>query len=170
MPLAALHYPKGVHADDLLNALVRELQAQGVRVAGTLQRWLCTPGDPCTMELILLPSGETLPLSQPLGRHAQTCRLDPSALAEAAAHVRQQLHAQPRPDLIVFSKFGELEAQGRGFRDEIALALDRGFPVLTAVADVWRADWEAFTGGFSEALPPQRPALLAWCRKVGVLR
>jgi len=170
MKLAALCYPKGFYADDLLFALLTHLQKEGVRVAGALQRWLPIADDPCAMELILLPNGARLPLSQALGRHAIACRLNPAAIAEASAHIRCTLDADPQPDLVLVSKFGELEAQGRGFRDEIALAIERGLPVLTAVAEPWLPAWRDFAQGYAEELPPTLPALLTWCRKSGVLR
>ncbi len=80
------------------------------------------------------------------------------------------LDADPCPDLVLVSKFGELEAQGRGFRDEIALAVERGLPVLTAVAEPWLPAWRTFAQGYAEELSPTLPVLLAWCHKSSVLR
>jgi len=168
MKLAAIGYRKGEHADTLLADVVTALRRQNVSVYGTLQHWLCIPDDPCAMALEILPTGERFSLSQDLGRHAQSCRLDPTALALAAARVRTILSEHPRPDLVLFSKFGEMEAQGEGFCDEIVYALDLGLPVLTAVAEVWLSAWQQFTGGFAETLPFAFDAVLDWCHRAGV--
>ncbi|GAB6051065.1 hypothetical protein JCM16106_19180 [Hydrogenophilus islandicus] len=169
MKLAAIAYRRGEHADTLLKEVVAELSARGVVIYGTVQHWLCVPDDPCAMALEILPSHQRINLAQDLGKMAQSCRLDPDALLFAAAQVRQALLTLPRPDLVVFSKFGELEAQGKGFRDEIALALEADVPVLTAVADTWRDAWAEFTGGCGELLPFSRDAVLSWCHRAGIL-
>lgn len=170
MKLAAIGYRKGEHADSLLAEVVAALRAQSACVYGTLQHWLCIPDDPCAMELEILPTGERFSLSQDLGRHAQSCRLDSAALALASGRVRMILSEYPRPDLVVFSKFGESEAQGEGFCAEIAHALDLGVPVLTAVSDLWLPAWQQFTGGLAETLPFALDAALDWCRRAGVFR
>ena len=39
----------------------------------------------------------------------------------------------PNPDLLVLNKFGKVEAEGRGLLDLVAMAVDRGVPVVIGV-------------------------------------
>src|SRR3972149_6977470 len=87
-PIAAIRFRKGEAIDPLLANVVAALQRKGLRLGGVLQEerrdsdgccagtWLCDIAD-----------GSLVQISQDLGRLAQGCRLDRTALAEVAARL-----------------------------------------------------------------------------------
>lgn len=156
MKIAALVYHANVDPAHVLREATAALRERGVALAGVIERG----GGSCGMTLELLPSGVQLSISQDLGSGAAGCRLDTAALAEAAGMVRQAL--QGSPALVVFSKFGKQEADGRGLHEEMAAAALSGVPVLTAVKEGLLDRWSAFTGGQFVALPCSVEAVLAW--------
>lgn len=79
-------------------------------------------------------------------------------LADAAARL-----AAGRVDLLVRNKFGMHEAEGRGFRPEIAEALALGLPVILGVNGLNRAAFHAFTDGIGEELPADAGRIADWC-------
>ena len=158
-PIAALVYSTEINPAPVLGEVVRVLQARGVALAGAVQHD-AGPREMCGMELEVLPGGASLPMSQELGAGSHACRLDPAALAEAAAQVRRAIDAGAA--LTVFNKFGAQEVNGEGLRDEMAAAVLAGVPLLTAVAERFVGQWTEFTGGEAEALPCTAEAALAW--------
>jgi hypothetical protein len=68
-------------------------------------------------------------------------------------------------ELAVVNCFGQLEAAGGGFVQEIAAFVEAGIPVVTAVAARHEAGWQSFTGGAFVRLPVDEQALLHWCRQ-----
>lgn len=159
LPIAAVVYAPDTDPSPLLAAVAATLGERGVRVAGVVQRDL-GPREKCAMELEVLPAGVRMPMTQELGEGASGCRLDPAALAEAAAQVRAALDTGPQ--LAVFNKFATQEVSGGGLRDEMAAAVLAGIPLLTAVAARYVDEWQAFTGGESTLLACTQDAMLAW--------
>lgn len=147
-PLTALVYTDSAAADLALRRTVRRLQAMGCRLAGVVQR-----DDPraarvgCDMSLEELSSGETIAISQDRGPHARGCRLDVGELLRATQLVATAL--EQRPDVLVLNKFGKTEAEGGGFRDLIAQAVDASVPVLIAVPYRNLDQWRAFAGNLA---------------------
>jgi len=158
--IAALVYSTGEDPTVVLAEIVRTLAKRGIPLAGVIQHH----GGPCLMELELLPSGRRVPISQKLGNGTRGCRLDTSAMAEAASLVRAALDASPA--LAVFNKFGAQEASGGGLRDEMIAAITSGVPVLTVVKSDLLDQWNAFTGNSSIQLPCTTAAALAWWSSV----
>src|SRR5690242_3351601 len=101
-PGAIIHGRKGM-TDALLADFAQELARRGFRVGGVVQRNL-GGGDncACTMEMVDLASGESIPISQNLGAGSTSCRVDPAGLAEAASRLRSALDA--KPDLVIVNK------------------------------------------------------------------
>ncbi|HJV88391.1 MAG TPA: DUF2478 domain-containing protein [Noviherbaspirillum sp.] len=154
--LAALIYPPEIDPAPILEDAARQLHARGVAVAGAIQH----ASGPCNMELELLPSGCRMAISQNLGSGSLGCRLDASALAEAASIVRKAI--DNGPELVVFNKYGAQEAEGKGMHDEVALAITVGIPVVIPVPERFLPQWSAFTGGEFTALPCTAQAVLSW--------
>jgi hypothetical protein len=151
-------------ADRLMAAVADALHAEGLRVAGAVQRTRPRRGAQAAPAMVLsfLDGSGTASISQDLGPGAQGCRLDPGALEAAVARVERMLAA--RPALLVVNRFGKQEALGRGFRPLIGAALAEGFPVLLAVGAAHRAAFEAFAGGLATPLPEDEAAVLDWAR------
>jgi uncharacterized protein (DUF4213/DUF364 family) len=163
---AAIVYTPDQKVDDLLARFADELKGQGVAVRGIVQRNTPDPGGGhAQMDLIDVANGDAYPISQNLGRGASSCRLDQAGLTAASAVLRHAI--ADRPALLITNRFGEQEATGRGFAEEMLTAMSEGIPVLTAVADRWQAQWQAFTGGGATVLPPSLPAMHCWFNSLG---
>jgi len=117
--------------DACIAAVVQELRKTGARLAGTVQTNFARAKDhPCDMDLLVLPSGPTLRISQDLGPGARGCRLNGGVLEEAVMLAAPHL---AEADVLVVNKFGKLESEGRGFVPLIAEAIERGISVLAGV-------------------------------------
>lgn len=163
LPLGAVVYDDGLAADDLLGQVAAALSAEGRRLGGVVQSSVRRPGRrKCDMYLRNLVSGEEILISVDRGNEARGCRLDADAFAHVSSWGEQAL--AEGVDLLVVNKFGKEEAQGRGLRALIAEALLAGTPVVLGVSTLNLPDLEAFAGEEAARLPPEREAILAWCR------
>ncbi|MFT3673459.1 DUF2478 domain-containing protein [Aestuariivirga sp.] len=107
-----------------------------------------------------LQSRSEFDLYQSLGRGSQSCSLDSVGLTEAAGFLEATLH--PGADLLIINKFGKEESLGRGFSGAFRKAMLLDIPLLTSVNPVFETDWQAFTGGLAQRLPPSVEAISAW--------
>ena len=149
-------------ADLLLGDIAATLAAEGLRLAGAVQTNHERGADcSCDMDLTVLGcDGAPVRISQSLGSGSQGCRIDSGALAVAAGRAAKVLDRGA--DLVIVNKFGRVEAEGGGFRDLIAQALDSGIPVLVAVPPKFQGAFTEFAGDLSQAVEPG--AALDWCR------
>ena len=161
MKLACTIAPGRGDTDLILAGLASDLSARGIRCCGTVQinTDRCDAG-PCDMDVMVLPNGPVLRISQDLGPAARGCRLDPEALETAVAHVAARL--TPETQILIVNKFGKHEAEGRGFRDVIAEALAAGIPVLVGLNALNEAAFEKFTDGLATHLVPEKESLARW--------
>lgn len=149
--------------DRLLSDVARKLLSEGIQVRGVVQTNIERPGrSKCDMDLIVLPHGPEVRITQDLGDNARGCRLDSGALEQAVFHVEATLHG--RVDLLIINKFGKRESEGRGFRSVIGDALERGIPVLAGLNALNDADFCRFAGELAEYLPDDVDIILDWCR------
>ena len=163
-PLAALIYPDERHdIEDLLEGVARRLQQSGRSVGGLVHRQSCYANGNKCMRLVDLRSGQQFEMTEDLGAASRACSLNPQALARASEVLRQAL--ADGVELAVVNCFGQLEAAGGGFVQEIAAFVEAGIPVITAVAARHEAGWQSFTGGAFVRLPVDAQALLHWCRQ-----
>ncbi len=148
---------------DAVMAMVADrLAASGLRVAGAVQVNTDRPDNPkCHMDLHILTGGEVIRISQNLGPMARGCRLDPAGLEQAVGQVEAGLVAGDA-DVLVVNKFGKAEAEGRGFRQAIGVALGLGLPVVIGLRPGMQGDFDAFTGGTAEVLFPDPVAVAGW--------
>ncbi len=147
--------------DMILKGFADTLMARGVSVAGVVQvNTDCGPDRPCDMDVIVLPAGPVLRISQDLGPGSRGCRLDPMVLEEAVGLVGGSL--TEKPELLLINKFGKQEADGRGFRPLIGEALAQGIPVVVGVNGLNREAFEAFTDGAADPVAPDQDSLMAW--------
>src|SRR5262249_38763558 len=98
----------------------------------------------CDIVLEDLMTGERTDLFERRGSGARGCRLDIAALTAITARIERAL--DQRPDLLLLNKFGKAEAGGGGLLDSIAIAIDRGIPVIIGVPARNLAAWRAFAG------------------------
>ncbi|WP_168797272.1 DUF2478 domain-containing protein [Lampropedia aestuarii] len=183
IPLAALVHDGHGIAEPVLQAFVAQLKAQGVRVRGLLQRseveitsapQFAVPGlqdgeagSHCqrTMELIDIDNGDCYRISQDLGKGSSACCLDSAGVAAASVVLRRALQPaqqQDLPQLLVANRFGKLEVEGTGLRQEMAAAVEAGVPLITAVDQRFLAEWQSFTGDWGVQLQADVGQLHSW--------
>ncbi len=148
----------------VLTELSKKLQKAGVRVCGIVQAdTVSTDRHRCDMEVQVLPDGPEISITQSLGKEASGCRLDTSALARAAGEVAQRIE---HPfDVFILNKFGEQEANGTGFRDLIAKALENDAAVIVGTNQLNVEAFNEFSGGLAEFVEPNVSDLLVWIEK-----
>lgn len=147
--------------DLLLYSLAEILKSEGFHTCGVVQiNSHCGEDRPCDMDVQVLPDGPMVRISQSLGPNARGCRLDPSALETAVAHVSERLHSGC--DILIVNKFGKHEADGRGFRPVIAEALGLDIPVLVGLNRLNKDAFLKFSDGLAEQVPSTQDALRAW--------
>jgi hypothetical protein len=101
---------------------------------------------------------------QDLGRSATGCHLAPAGALAAAAAVQSDVAAGC--DLVVLSKFGQLEKKGGGLRDAFTTAIEAGIPVLTSVSPAYMAAWESYAASLSVTIAPDPEQIDAWWQSV----
>lgn len=148
----------------LLRRLAEKLGAEGWRLAGAVDAPAPQGGGRREMLLAVLggdaPMPEIVDIAQDLGPLARGCKLDAGALERAAGLAEAALTRGA--DLVIVNKFGKREAEGRGFRPLIGLAMAAGVPVLIGVTRDRRAAFDTFAAGMGQELPPQAAALHGW--------
>ena len=161
MKLACTMAPGRGDTDLVLAGLASDLAARGIRCCGTVQinTDRCDAG-PCDMDVMVLPDGPVLRISQDLGAEARGCRLDPAALEIAVGHAAARLDADTQ--LLIVNKFGKHEAEGRGFRDVIAEALAMDVPVLVGLNTLNKDAFYEFAGDLATQLRPEMDTLARW--------
>jgi hypothetical protein len=146
--------------DDCLSEAVALMQAQGLRLSGTVR---LLPVDhrahPCDMRLQVLPDGPVHRISQALGAGSRGCRLDTGQIETLAAEVEARVAGS---DLLVVNKFGKQECHGRGLRPAILQALDRAIPVIVGVNAQNEQEFLAFADAAATQLAADPRAILSW--------
>jgi hypothetical protein len=150
--------------DPILADLADRLTAEGLRVAGAVQR--TTPSSSTrnkTMELVLLPDRRTITISEdrPLG--ALGCSLDPGVFESAMTEVTARMGQEA--DIAILSKFGQREIEGQGLRPAIVAAVEHDLPLLIGVAPARVEAFEAFLGAPVTRLPAAAGPLERWLRE-----
>ena len=163
MKIACTLAPGRGDTDLLLQGLANSLVADGLKVCGTVQINSEAPCEgPCDMDVQCLPDGPIIRISQSLGKHARGCRLDPEALEKAVGWVEGRIRDDI--DFLIVNKFGKHEADGRGFRNAIAQALEADIPVVVGLNSMNRDKFHEFTGNAAVEVSPDPIALLDWAR------
>ncbi len=159
--VGVVSYDDSAGLDAILSAAVDRARAQGLSVAGLVQRFgERTPGGKQTMWVEDLLTGQIIRLDQPRGPGAIACTFDTDALARAAFLLRTA--ADSGADVIVVSRFGSAEAEGRGLRQEIADAVCSGAAVLIPVRVSLLPALEIFLGGPATLLSASASAIADW--------
>ena len=148
--------------DALIVEVASKLAAEGVRLAGTVQSNIERPNRrKCDMDLMILPNGPVVRISEDRGELARGCILDSGALEQTVFAVQQRLAGA---DVLIVNKFGKREGEGKGLVPVIAEALDLGLPVLIGVNGLNLAAFLAFAGEEAVALPTDPRTVVEWCQ------
>ena len=158
---AVVHHARSASIDLLMRQVVGSLRASGRSLAGLVQHNVEKVDADCA-EMLLedLASNQLISISMRRPRGSRGCRLDAAGLAQAAAIAAAGI--ERGADMVVISKFGAQEASGKGLRDEIALAVGSGIPLLTSVGERLLPAWRDFIGEAWTALPPDPSKMLGW--------
>lgn len=147
--------------DLVLEKFANTLMADAVKTCGVVQvnsdRENCHK---CDMDVIVLPDGPVIRISQSLGKDAKGCRLDPAALEGAVSEVETRLKGDV--DILIINKFGKHEAGGRGFRDVIATACERDIPIIVGLSKLNVEAFTEFCGGVAIPVDAEIGALTKW--------
>jgi hypothetical protein len=162
--LVAIVYANEAYPQSTFEAIVEYCRRRELRAAGVLQHPVCpdTAG-PCEVALEELTTGRRTDLYEDRGPGARGCRLDLAALAEVNAQVARSLDTAP--ELLILNKFGKVEAEGRGLLDLIAIAIDRGIPVVIGVPIRNLEAWRNFTGGLSAEFSSDPSETMDWLNR-----
>ena len=160
--LCAIRRSDPIAADLLTAALAQRAKAADLKLAGVLQRNLRRPGRRrCDMDLIDLATGRIIRISEDRGDLARGCRMNASALMQAAEMVEETIRAAA-PDLVILNKFGKSEEEGGGMRDAVAAALSRGIPVFAGVGTPAIPALEQFAGELLTLIDADEAMVAAW--------
>lgn len=160
MKLAYVIAPGRGETNQLLAGVADTLKARGVSLAGTVQ--LDTERAEefhCDMDVLVLPDGPKIRISQYLGAGSKGCKLNPEALETSVAATEARL--AEGADLLIVNKFGKQEAEGRGFRNAVGEALARDIPAIIGVSAATVEAFREFVGE-AEELAPNTDAIMAW--------
>ncbi|MFN3846103.1 MAG: DUF2478 domain-containing protein [Paracoccaceae bacterium] len=147
--------------DALIAAVAEQLATDGIKLAGTVQSNHDRPDRrKCDMDLVVLPDGPIVRISEDRGELARGCMLDSGALEQTVFTVQQRL---AYADFLIVNKFGKRECEGKGLVPVIAEALERGLPVLIGVNGLNLAAFLAFAGEAAHALQADVSTIADWC-------
>lgn len=149
--------------DAVIAAVAEQLGQGGLRLAGTVQSNIARPDRRrCDMDLMILPNGPVVRISEDRGDLARGCMLDSGALEQSVVTVQQRLHDA---DLLIVNKFGKREAEGKGLVPVIGDAIGLGIPVLVGVNGLNLAAFLGFAGQAAQAVPTDVASAAHWCRQ-----
>jgi len=162
--LMAIVYANEAYPQSTFERIVEDCRRRGLRLAGVLQHPVCsdTAGH-CDVVLEELTTSLRTDLFEDRGPGARGCRLDVAALAEVNGQVARSLDSDPQ--LLILNKFGKVEAEGRGLLDLVAIAVDRGIPVVIGVPIRNLEAWRNFAGDMSIELSSDPSEIMDWLNK-----
>jgi nucleoside-triphosphatase THEP1 len=105
-----------------------------------------------------IESGERFTIYRDVPAEGSTCHIDAEGVQAACAAV---LHRIATSDLVVFNKFGKLEATRQGLWQAIEAALAAGKPSLLALSEKHAEAFRAFAPD-AVYLAPDRAILDCW--------
>lgn len=162
--VGVLLYDAATESYAMLTAAADLLRARGVTVGGLLQRrGEQLASGKCGMWLDDIATGAAIRLDEPRGAGAGACMLDTDALAQAACLLRR--HIDAGISVIIVNRFGGMEADGSGLRDEIAEAICAGAVVLIPVRADRLPALRAFLGCDATELPDTAIGIADWAQK-----
>lgn len=162
-PIAVVQGP-GETVQSLFAVLVRSWRPGGIDVAGVIAEPHNLPDRSCAAGILRnVVSGETFPMYLATVPVDISCHLDARGVDAACASVVEQLR---NADIVVLSKFGKLEAEGKGLWPAFQASLMAGKPIMTTVSSRHEAAWRAFAP-HAVVVDADEEALTAWRHRLG---
>lgn len=160
--IAVIANRAGLDSQGLLSKVVAGWRTAGICVAGVLAENNEIAGE-CSAGFVRnIASGRQFSVHLDAPPAGKTCHLDAGGMEEAASGLLQQIAAA---DIVVFSKFGKLEAMQGGLWPAFRAAALSGKPLLTTVSPKHLDAWNAFAP-HAAWLEGERSALEEWWRAV----
>lgn len=132
-----------------------------VRIAGVIAEDHGLPDRKCRAGYLRsIISGTRYPIFQDSGPGGEACHLEEDGALEAAAAVEKDIVTGC--DLVLLSKFGKLEAAGRGLAEAFTMALAIDLPLLTSVSPAFETAWKAFAAPHFDILPADVELIETW--------
>lgn len=145
---------------DMFRALVDRWRPTA-RIAGVIAEDHGLPDRNCRAGYLRsIARGTRYPIFQDLGSGVEACHLKEEGALAAAAAVGKDIVAGC--DLVLLSKFGKLEAAGRGLAEAFAAAFAADLPLLTSVSPAFEEAWKAFATPLFDMFPAEAEPLEAW--------
>lgn len=158
--IAIIDGASGAQVEGLFRTLV-ERWGPGVRLAGAIAEDHGLADRACNAGYLRsLGSDRRFAIFQDLGPGSQTCHLEGAGALSAAEQIRRDIARGC--DLVLLSKFGTLEAAGKGLRGAFEAAIDAGMPILTSVSPRFRAAWDGFAAPLFTVLAADIDRVEAW--------
>jgi hypothetical protein len=148
--------------DLVLCSFARHLIDDGRKVCGLVQYQVRSPAGSVRKGLIL-DGWHVVDLHGGAGPGADHC-LDARWLDRMCADVETAVAGGV--DAVIITRFGPLEAAGRGFRNAILAASQRQVPLVVAVPARELRRWAQFSCGMTVRLECTIDSVLAWWRKI----
>jgi hypothetical protein len=162
--IAVVRGASGAKVKDVLRA-VAERWRGSVRLAGLVAEDHGLADRACSAGFLRnVASGERFSIFQDLGPGSTACHLDGMGALAAANAVLRAIEAGC--DLVLLSKFGKLEADGRGLFGAFQAALDAHIPLLTSVSVAFEEPWKRLVRQPFAILPADPDAIDAWRQAV----
>jgi nucleoside-triphosphatase THEP1 len=134
-------------------------RAKGVRITGVLSEEHGLPDRSCGAGYLRdIESGERFTIYRNIPAGDTACHIDAEGVEAACAAVLGRI---PVSDLVVFNKFGKLEAMHRGLWQALEAAVAAGKPSLLALSEKHAEAFRAFAPD-AAWLTPERIALDRW--------
>lgn len=132
-----------------------------VRIVGVVAEGHGLPNRKCRAGYLRsIARGTLYPIFQDLGPGAEACHLKEEGALAAATAVERDIVAGC--DLVLLSKFGKLEAAGRGLTEAFTAARTADLPLLTSVSPAFESAWKAFAAPVFDILPPEVDLIETW--------
>jgi len=149
----------GAATQALLAEVVADWRAAGSKIAGVIAEPHGLPDRVCGAGFLRdIVSNTPYPIYLDAPQSRAACHLDAAGVAGACAAILSQI---PASDLVVFNKFGKLEATGEGLAPAFDAAVAARKPVLTTVSENHVDAWRAFAPG-AITLAADKAALQKW--------
>jgi nucleoside-triphosphatase THEP1 len=161
--VAAVVGADSVTTQALLVAMVTDWGTLGAKVAGVIDEPHGPSDRSCTAGVLRdIVSGKLYKIHLETPPDHTSCDIDTEGVESACMAVINDVLAS---DLVVRSKFGKLEAMGRGLAAAFEAAIAAEKPVVTTVSDRHRDAWQAFAPD-AILLPADEAAIQDWWRAV----
>jgi hypothetical protein len=160
--IAVIANHDGLDSQALLSASAAAWRKAGAKVAGVVAENNTTEAICSAGYLRDLASGRRYSVQLDAPPAGTVCHLDTMGMQDAGTGLLAQI---PDADIVIFSKFGKLEAAQKGLWAAFSAAIAAGKPILTTVSAKHVDAWKSFVPA-ATWLEGDQAALDAWWRTV----